>query len=372
MFSLFNSPIVFNPALNKVNGWNETRRAVLDEMNRLANYYNYTAAWSKNQNTLNQIINTLDIPPNKDKNYVAEMARNDFEDKVGMFGLFSSLITSKLQPISQFYTPGNMEVMVYDDSYFDANQAAGNWKHLEPVRILDHPFDDVNLSLPDFKYRADIGREGLIIISINVAMLIVQFHYWVESLDRAPADVEIAKAQFLMRYPLFNAIKSQTDIAIRNRFFRLYNNEPVSNFLKVHPVMIRDISRLIDNSLRNVCHTVRSKSLTYAELLQQIPAIIYDNQYQVLKLPDIAPTRSVKWALDFTRLRTIHNLLRYEQGLPNGSIVEATQISSTAPRNLHTRAYIQRKLYNLENAQGVPIQLDLDTKQMIADVRSWV
>lgn len=372
MFSLFNSPIVFNPALNKVSGWNETRRAVLDEMNRLANFYNNTAAWSRNQNTLNQIINTLDVPPNKDKNYVAEMARSDFEDKVGMFGLFSALITSKLQPISQFYTPGNMEVMVYDDSYFDANRAAGNWKHLEPVKILDHPFDDVNLSLPDFNYRADIGREGLIIISINVPMLIVQFHYWVESLDKTPADLEVTKAQFLMRYPLFNAIKSQTDIAIRNRFFRLYNNEPVSNFLKVHPVMIRDISRLIDNSLRNVCHSVRSKSLTYTELLQQIPAIIYDNQYQVMQLPDIVPTRPVKWALDLTRIRTIHNLLRYEQSLPNGSVVTPVLASSTAPKNLQTRAYIKRKLQILENSQAIPIQLDLDTKQLMAEVQSWV
>ena len=66
MYSLFNSPIVFNPALNKVSGWNETRRAVLDEMNRLAIYYNQTAAWSKNQNVLNQILNTLDISPNKE------------------------------------------------------------------------------------------------------------------------------------------------------------------------------------------------------------------------------------------------------------------------------------------------------------------
>ena len=372
MYSLFNSPIVFNPALNKVSGWNETRRAVLDEMNRLAIYYNQTAAWSKNQNVLNQILNTLDISPNKDKNYVAEMARNDFADKIGMFGLFSSTITSKIQPLPQFYNQGSMEVLVYDDSYFDANLARMNWKHLEPVKILDHPFDDVNLGLPDFNYRADINRHGLIIISINVAMLIVQFHYWVESLTKAPADLEVAKAQFIMRYPLFNAIKSQTDIAIRNRFFRLYNNEPVSKFLKVHPVMIRDISRLMDNSLRNTCHHLKNKSLTYNELLQQIPAVMYDNQYQVLKLPDIAATRPIKWALDLTRLRTIHNLLRYEQALPNGSIVEAASATSTAPRNLHTRAYIKRKLYNLENAQAIPIQLDLDTKQLITDLGSWL
>ena len=47
MYTLFNQPIVFNPALNKVTGWNETRRNVLEEMNRLAKFYHYTAQWSR-------------------------------------------------------------------------------------------------------------------------------------------------------------------------------------------------------------------------------------------------------------------------------------------------------------------------------------
>lgn len=372
MYSLFNSPSVFNPALNKVSGWNETRRAVLDEMNRLALYYNQTAAWTKNTNVLNRILSTLDISPNKDKNYVAEMARSDFADKIGMFGLFSSTITSKIHPEPQFYNQGSIEILVYDDSYFDANKASMHWQHLEPVKILEHPFDDINLGLPDYNYRSDLNRHGVIVISINVAMLIVQFHYWVESLTQSPGDLETAKAKFIMRYPIFNATKSQTDIAIRNRFFRLYNNEPVSKFLKVHPVMIRDISRLMDAALRNACHSVRSKSLTYEELLQQIPAVMYENQLQVMKLPEIAATRSVKWALDLTRLRTIHNLLRYEQALPNGSAIEAVNVTSIATRNLATRAFIKRRIYNLYNQQAIPIPLDLDTKQMLTDVQSWV
>ena len=372
MYSLFNSPIIFNPGLNRVSGWNETRRLVLDEMNRLALHYNQTSAWSKNQNILNQILTTVDIAPNKDKNYVAENARDEFADKVGIFGLFSSTVSSRIQPISQFYNSSNIEILVYDDTYFDANVAKMNWQHLEPVKILDHPFDDVNLGLPDYNYRSEINRNGLIIISINVAMLVVQFHYWVESLTEVPKDIENAKAKFIMRYALFNAIKSQTDIAIRNRFFRIYNNEPVSKFLKVHPVAIRDISKLMDASLRNTCHHLKNKSLTYAEILQQVPAVIYENQLQVLKLPDITATRSVKWALDLTRLRAVHNLLRYEINLPNGSVVEANNFSSNAPRNLAIRAYIKRRIQLLYNEQSIPIQLDLDTKAMLGEVKSWV
>lgn len=372
MYSLFNSPTPFNPATNRITGWNETRRAVLDEMNRLALYYNQTAAWTKNQNTLNKIIHSLDVPPNEDKNYIAEVARAEFAEKVSLFGLFSSIVTSKIQPYPQFYHQGCMEILVYDDSYFDANACKGNWRHLEPVKILDHPFDDINLGIPDFRYKSDIARTGYIIISINVAMLIVQFHYWVESLNQAPEDIEASVAQFIMRYPLFNAVKSQTDIAIRNRLFRIYNNEPVSKFLKVHPVMVRDTSRLVDMGLRNACEHLKNKSLTYVELLNQIPAVFYENQYQVLKLPNIAATRPVKWALDLTRVRTLHNLLRYEQGLGNNPVSEGNTMNISAPRNLQTRAFVKRKLINMEGSQAIPIQLDPDSRQLIDDLKRWL
>lgn len=368
MYSLFNQPIVFNPALNKVTGWNETRRNVLEEMNRLAKFYNYTAQWSRNTNVINRILDTLDISPDKDKDFVAQVTREEFADKIGMFGLFSSTITSRIQPHAQFYNQSCLEVLVYDDSYFDANKLKGNWQHLEPIKVLDHPFDDVNLSIPNFNYQSSGNNSGLVFISINVAMLMVQYHCWVESLTEVVPDISTAKAQFIMRFPIFNAMKSHMDISIRNRFFKLYNNEPVSNFLKIHPVMLRDYSKLMDNALRNACAVVKNKSMTYNEILQQIPAISYENQLQVLKLPEISPTRPVKWALDLTRMRTINNLLRYEDGLSNGSAIN----TSAMPRNLQTRAFIKRKLLNMRNAQVIPIALDLATTEMIEQVEDYL
>lgn len=369
MYSLFNSPIIFNPVLNKVSGWNESRRLILDEMNRLAQFYHNTAEWSKNQNVLNRILSIVDITPNPDKDYVAELARNEIEDKIATLGIFSPEITSKVQPEPQFYNTGNLEVLIYDGSYFDANKAKAYWRHLEPVKILEHPFDDLNFGLPNFNYRSEINRNGIVIISINVAMLIVQYHYWIESLEEISDDLLTTAAKFIMRYPLFNAMKSQTDIAIRNRLFRLYNNEPVCKFLKSHSVMLRDPTRLVDNSLRNVCNTLRSKSLTYSEVLSQIPAVSYENQLQVMRLPTIPATRPVKWALDLTRIRTIRNLLLYEENLPNGSGSPLALTTSNTPRNLATRAFIKRKLYNMENQQQVPIPLDVDTRALLQEVR---
>ena len=136
--------------------------------------------------------------------------------------------------------------------------------------------------------------------------------------------------------------------------------------------MLRDFSRLLDNSLRNACAQIRDKSLTYDALLQQIPAISYENQLQVLKLPDIAPTRPVKWALDFTRIRTLHNLIRYENELSTGSVIQADLQTSNAPRNLHTRAFIKRKLLNMRQASAVPIAIDFGTSQLLDDLDQWL
>lgn len=367
MYSLFNSPPLFNPGLNKVTGWNETRRAVLDEMNKLARHYRFTSQWSRNTNVLNRILEALDISPHKDKNYVAQMAREDFSQMVAQHGMYSSIVTTRNPPVSQFYNQQCLELVVYDDSYFDANAAKANWGDLEPVKILEHPFDDIHLSLPDDNYRSLNNQQGLAIISINVAMLVVQFHYWVEAQTGLTNDVGGQTAQFITRYPIFNAMKSHLDIAIRNRLFRLYNNEQVSNFLKVHPVAIRDYSQLLDNSLRNLCKVLRESSMTYDEILTHIPAVSYENQRQVMMLPKIAPTRSVKWVLDMTRIRTIHNLLRYENDLIANPQVG---VASKAPRNVDTRAYIKRRLAIMANDRPISTPLDADTMLMIESIRA--
>lgn len=366
MYSLFNSPPSFNPGLSKVTGWNETRRNVLDEMNKLARHYRFTSQWSRNINVLNRILESLDISPNKDKNYVAEMAREDFSQMVGQFGMYSSIVTTRNPPVSQFYNQQGLELLVYDDSYFDANAARMNWENLEPIKILEHPFDDIHLSLPDDTYRSQNNQQGLVVISINVAMLVVQLHYWVENNTKLTDDVYAQTAQFLTRYPIFNAMKSHLDISIRNRFFRLYNNEEVSNFLKVHPPAIRDYSQLLDNSLRNTCKVLRESSMTYDEVLQQIPAVSYGNQRQVIMLPRIAPTRSVKWVLDMTRIRTIYNLIRYENAQEFNPRVSN---QSRSPRNVDTRAYIKRRLAIMSNDRPISTPLDADTLSMMEFIK---
>ncbi len=294
MYNLFNSPPLFNPALNRVTGWNQTRGVVLDEMNKLAKHYRFGAQWSRNQNVLNQILTAIDVSPNVDKNYVAECVRDDFSSLVGTFGFYSSITTTRNPPLSQFYNNNCLELLVYDDSWFDANAAKGSWQQLEPIKVLEHPFDDINLNMPNNRFQSSLPQKGLAVISVNVPMLIVQFHYWVESIKEFKDDITTTKAQFLVRYPLFNAMKTHLDISIRNRFFKIYNKEQVSNFLKIHPVAIRDFSQLLDNALRNVCQTLSTKNLTFDEVLSQIPAISYENQRQVMMLPEITPTRSVK------------------------------------------------------------------------------
>lgn len=367
MYNLFNSPIAFNPALNRVTGWNQTRTVVLDEMNKLAKHYRFSAQWSRNTNVLNQILSAIDVTPNADKNYVAECVREDFSSLVGTFGLYSSITTSRNPPVSQFYNNNCLELLVYDDSWFDANAHKGDWQQLEPIKVLEHPFDDINLSMPNNHFNNTGGEKGLAIISINVPMLIVQFHYWVESLKEFKDDIETTQGQFLIRYPIFNAMKSHLDVSIRNRFFKIYNKQPVSNFLKIHPVAIRDFSQLLDNALRNVCQVLRTKALTFDEVLMQIPAISYENQRQVTVLPEITPTRSVKWVLDLTRLRTIKNLLTYE----SSRLTDVQkQVSGTAytPRNLDTRAYIKRRLQVMANDRPINVPLDLGTMTLFEQV----
>lgn len=361
MYNLFNSRNIFNRPVTNIPGWSTTRRAILDELNKLAQYYRISSEFLPNQHVLCKILLGLDVPMHKDKAYVAEIARNEFNAQASLLGIYTSYTASKSSPLPVFYNSNCSEFIISDDSLFDINYAVYNWKNLEPIKIIEHPFDDLNFAIPNGQYGSLTGR-GLAVISINVPMLFVQFQRWYETCKQEFGDkpLDTTAAIFLRRYPLFNALKSQTDICLRNRLCRLYSGAAVSPFARVHKgVAINDLTAAVDRSLLAVVATLKTKAFNFEDIAQQFPAVNYETQAQSLILPDIVPTRPVKWIMDLSRVPFLLWLMQYNSDYTNF-------------RNIEYQTYIKRKLILMNNDRQILATLNNTIKQQLADLTQLV
>lgn len=360
MHNLFNSRNVFNRPVSNVPGWSTARRAILDELNKLAAHYRYSVKSLPNSHLLCRILTTLNVPLHKDKSYVAEIARNEFNAQAPMFGVYTSYGKSRSLPQPIFYNSNCSELIISDDSLFDIDEAMFNWQNLEPIRIIEHPFDDLNFCIPDGQYNSMSGR-GLAVISLNVPMLFVQFQRWYEVMkeDLGDAKLESTMPIFLQRYPLFNALKSQTDICLRNRLCNLYLDKTPDRFIRQHSVAINDLSNVVDRALRSVVVQLKAKAYNFEEIVQQFPAMSYETQEQALVLPDIIPTRSIKWILDISRVPFLLWLMNYNQDYTNF-------------RNIEYQTYIKRKLILMSNDKQLLENLNQTIKDQLVDLRNLV
>lgn len=224
-----------------------------------------------------------------------------------------------------FYGEGNSEILIYTEEYFDPYAALDNWKTLEPVKVLEHTVSDFGLQLPDGVKRD--SSEGLCVISINLPMLLVQYRGFQIEQSRKVFSGEggLSETHFIHMYVLPNMLKSHAELVILNRIKNLFYGAPMSESSTHHPFNVIDYGKRLDNVLKEVIKSIRSSSRPYAQYLQTIPSFYDENMQTYLRMPDLAKTRQVWWALLLTRLSVMKFLI--DIGSDKGLVANGAYIS---------------------------------------------
>lgn len=212
---------------------------------------------------------------------------------------------------NQFYT-GADEVIVFDSDEFDWTDCENNWMTFQPVKILKHPFTGLYPVIPDGNIM--VPEKGLVVISINVPMLMLQYRMW----KNTDGKVGNTKEEFLFNYPTVNAMRSHTDIALMNRMMALWSKKPVERFKHFYPSSaIVDVHSRYDTNVLKHMAELHRKSPKLFMFLDNLYAIDDRSMAEALTMPSLAPTRQVKWATILARLEMMEFLKFFRSTMLN-------------------------------------------------------
>lgn len=125
-------------------------------------YYRHRATVVSNNHILVRLLKSLNVSFNREwRNYV-DTANDKMDSLSRALQITSDVNLGKVFAPGDFYGIGN-EIYIADNSRIDdIETAVANWRELEPVRILRHPFTDMNCALADGNYKGSDEKLSLI------------------------------------------------------------------------------------------------------------------------------------------------------------------------------------------------------------------
>ncbi len=267
--------------------------------------------------------------------------------------LTSPLTAGRVQREGVFYRrtgstePGVQEIIIVDTSSFDITDFVMEWRSYAPIRVLSHPFTELNLQVPDGRKSFEGG--GLAVISVNLPMLAAQYQRWrIERQDIESRDSPRTIGQFLMEVPLPNMLESHVDVVLMNRMISLYFDLPLPPHRNAHPFNLPDFTAATDDVLIKYLGVCASRRYDFTGILTHFPTVSAANFLEVIRLPVLAYTRQIQWAIVVSRLTLVCFLVRSNRQWAN-------------ERNRSYLAYLRRYLQQMEYNRTLRTHLDNDS-----------
>lgn len=321
----------------------------LRQLALIQEYYHENIRNVPNQHILARLLLSMNVSTKRDiRNYV-DTAADQMIKLSSQLRMTSALNHGFAHEPGHFYGPKVTEVIVCNDEWFDLKEAQANWEYLSPIRVLRHPFTDLSMGRPDGNYESS-DESGFAVISINVAMLALQYRMWCDTMGSDKNSTH----RFIAAYPITNMIASHLDVAIFNRMVKIYNEQPVAPYKKAHPFFIPDYSDRIDQVLRKQIGIQEYQKMSFDQTLTSIPLISSDTLLEAMQLPEVILTRQVKWALIVARIPLIKFLVKMNKENNN-------------PRNTLYLSLLRTSIREITNDQTLRVGL---TQDMIYEIEN--
>lgn len=288
------------------------RRNSVVQLDKLTEYITARQLYLPNDHILIRLLKSINVSMKTDVyDYVYKV-----EDSVRTIthGLDFTSPTNrgKVHKPGQFINSNIGEIIISNTESFDVDFAVANWQKLTPLKFLDHPCSDLSYGLPDGKYSLN-GEEGLVVISINVPMLALQYRCWLSHHIKQNASMIPPLASFAMAYPLMNMAKSHADIAIFNRLYNEVLQYKNTGFTRRNPIALVDYTSQVDLVVKEYKETLLRTPLDFEVIIDNVPTIYYKSFHDAIRLPKMASTRQLRWAVLLARLKLFHFLLVIDQ-----------------------------------------------------------
>jgi hypothetical protein len=253
-----------------------------------------------------------------------------------------------------FFNKTVQEVIIGFDEAFNMEKVEARWEDATPVRVLRHPFTNLNLQVPNGRF---VSQEaGLAVVAVNVSLLAVQYRAFRNAEQRKqvanPDYTQRNIQQFMHMYVLPNMLESYLDYALFNRVNALWLDRPLNNAPAREAVHMPTYHRQVDNVYVRLMEILKGSSYSAPALLAAVPAATQPDMRAVMFVPDVAPTRQILWSVILARLPMLLFLIQVSKkvervqnqtGLADIMITltrlkKQRVLDSTLPKELHQSA----------------------------------
>ncbi len=307
MLSLFNENFFHRARIYNIPNEAVLKKRYVEEYNKLHSYLLSRKFILPNDHILVKLIKSVNVSFKRDLYDYVETVYDVVPDLEAMLKLTSPLNFYLPNYKSNFYNSKCTEVLISVREDFDIALATKHWKNLEPLKVISHPFSDLSYTPLVGKYVSS-NAHGMVYIFIDIPKLMFQYRMWIRDqlLNKKPVE-EVGK--FLIDYPLFNMMKSHTDVALFNRIHNLLRNIPSDPYNPKISLATLDNTKYADATANVFVSQIIKSPIRFDEIIQNMPTVFNDDFINVIKLPDIAKTRQVKTILVGARLKLFEFLL---------------------------------------------------------------
>lgn len=287
-----------------------SRAVILREVQRVTSYYHKQPNLVAVDHILVRVINLLTISMKRNDYGVVDACMDRTPQVAMTLGLVHPLNSDVTGHTGHFYNNHVNEIIIaHDSDEPDYDLLKRSWYSMSAIKIITHPFADMNMHLCDGKYPSN-GEGGYAVIIIDTPMLMLQYKYWRQRAMNNGGTVDTLSARhFISQMVIPNMLLEHLDICFINRAMRSYRKQASPFRRKVHPNQIVDFSPKADEVIDQQVAALQDGQVDINDLYTMFPAMLKESWLSSIKLPDVVPNLNTTWALDMATLPYINFLL---------------------------------------------------------------
>lgn len=308
MYTLFNETIWGSSGVTiTYPKYEQALKGLRLNLERVVEYNRKYPRATNSNHFLVKLLTSLNVPLGMDVNIYRDRVTEVAEGQGMAMNLTSSLSRGRVFSPGVFYGKGSYEIIIAHSEDWDITNIEEEWEDYRPVTFLTHPKADLDIDLPEGQQNS--AETGLTVMLVNVPMLACQYRMWRMREWMINSEAQRTKMQFVASYPLTNSLHSQLDIALLNRFQRIYRGDPVGRSLLTRPFALTDWYRQVDFALDQMAVDFCRRKMSFDQALLWIKGVSNWTMRDAVRIPSMAPTRQVTWALGMARASLVKFLL---------------------------------------------------------------
>lgn len=308
MFNLFNPPFeslrtpIDLPLFSYLNKQTEA------EINKVKDHYNANIYNSEVGVRLFKILTELKQYVHLSPETLFRYVRNNTARMCMAYNIVSPTSNGSIASMGELYNRNIAELFISVEYPVNIQKCIASFDQLRPIRVVSHDFSDFSYGMTDGKYSCQ--EKGLAIFTIDLAVLALQYQHWYNNLRYLKnRDFYLPTTHFIARYIWTGILPTHMDNVLFNRLVNHIKNKPNQVSRNAQSFYLTDYSNRYEEGFRQLVARWQAVPSDWLTRLNSIPSIKAGSYWQSIAMPDVAPTRQVKWAMVLAKLKVLEFLI---------------------------------------------------------------